>query len=572
MPADPGLRRKVTVLVAVSALALLVGALPFAVFAQQTATSQPETGTPAPKGVPVKLDGDVLFYVYAGVGPLTAEERAEAVERRVRRIAEDPFYSTSEITVTEKGNTGQIFYRGTLVGVVTPEEAAKIGPGTTLEVTNYLVRRIARAIEAYRDRRQPVATRRAALRALLATVLLVGLLVGVRAIHRRLVRRVQASRAAAQQAAGVVKTMVGWLDKNASLQLGALRTARAVITVLLVAVYLLTIFDLFPLTRGYVISIVRYFVDPVLVIGKEFWDNIGNFIFIVVVVVLARVLLKVLRLLLSGAADGSISLPGVQSDLAMLLYKALRIIVLAIAAVMIYPYVPGSDSEAFKGIGLFAGALFTLGASGIAGNMIGGLALTFSGTFHIGDRVRIGDVIGDVTETTLLITRMRSLQNEIVTMPNSTILGGHVVNYSALARTQGLVLTTEVTIGYDAPWRKVHELMIDAALRTRNIVADPAPFVVQKSLNDYHISYVLWAYTRDASTMHLTYGELHQNIQDAFNEGGVEILSPAFSYLRDGNTTTIPAAYRAEGYKPEPFKVQVEERSSAVTRDMERPV
>lgn len=353
-------------------------------------------------------------------------------------------------------------------------------------------------------------------------------------------------------------TVVRVLDRSASLQLHALRFIRVVLTVLLVAVYLLTIFNLIPLTRGFAITIVGYFVDPVRVVLDMIWNNVGNFIFIIVISVLAWYLLKGLRLLLSEAASGAITLPGVQPDWAMLLYKALRLIVLAATLVVIYPYIPGSSTEAFKGIGLFAGALFTLGASGMAGNLIGGVVLAFSGTFRTGDWVKIGEVTGDILETTLLLTRIRSIKNEIVTIPNSAVMAGHVVNYSARARGEGLLLTTEVTIGYDAPWRTVHALLVEAALRTRNILADPAPFVLQKSLNDFHVSYMLYAYTRDANAMVFTYGELHQNIQDRFNEGGVEILSPAYSNLRDGNTTTIPASYRPEAYQPPPFRVQVD--------------
>jgi small-conductance mechanosensitive channel len=250
-------------------------------------------------------------------------------------------------------------------------------------------------------------------------------------------------------------------------------------------------------------------------------------------------------------------IPGVSPDWAMLAYKVLRIGVVAMAAVVVYPYIPGSDTEAFKGIGIFAGALFTLGASGMAGNILGGLALTFAGTFHVGDRVKIGEVVGDVVQTTLMLTRVRSIRNEIVTIPNSTILAGHIVNYSTEARGRGLVLVTEVTIGYDAPWRKVHELLIEAARRTPEVLATPAPFVLQHSLNDYHVSYEIWAYTANATDMFLTYGALHQNIQDSFNEGGIEILSPGYASLRDGNTTTIPASYRDGRYAPPPFRVRV---------------
>jgi len=538
-------------------LALVTFALAAPALCQQPPAGQVTPAAPSARGVPVTLDGEVLLYIRQPLGALSPAERAESIERRLVRMAEDPFYSTDQISVSAKGTAAEIYYRGTLVGVVSAGEAAELGSGSAMDVATGLVRTITQSIERYRERRQPAAVRRAAVLAVVATLLLVGLLVWLRRLDLRLVARVQAAAGIAR-APGTVTKVVRVLDRTASLQLRALRLAWIVLTVVLVAAYLLAIFDFFPLTRGYVISIADYLFDPVRVIFTDIWNNIGNFIFIFVVSVLVRYLLKGLRLLLSEAASGTIALPGVQPDWAMLLYKALRIIVLATTLVVVYPYIPGSNTEAFKGIGLFAGALFTLGASGMAGNLIGGLVLTFSGTFRIGDWVKIGEVTGDVLETTLMMTRIRTIKNEIVTLPNSAIMTGHVINYSAKARMEGLLLTTEVTIGYDAPWRTVHALLVEAARRTRNILAEPAPFALQKSLNDFNVTYVLYAYTRDANAMIFTYGELHQNIQDAFNEGGVEILSPAYSYLRDGNTTTMPASYRPEGYQPEPFRVQVD--------------
>ncbi|MBP1636513.1 MAG: mechanosensitive ion channel family protein [Acidobacteria bacterium] len=489
--------------------------------------------------------------MFQGIGPFSAEERAAAAEQRLVRIAEDPFYSAGAVTVVEKGRTAHILYRGALVGIIGPEDAARLGPGTAADQAQDLVRGIVQSIGRYRARRQPAAARRAAVVGILATLLLAGMIAGIRRVNRAVVGRIEHGAIVVARAPGIVNTMVRSLERQ------AWRILHVVTIVVLVGLYLLLIFNLFPLTRGFVVSIMAYVVDPVRVLAAAFRDNIGNFIFIAVVVALSRYLVKGLRWLLSETAVGSVALPGVQPEWAMLLYKALRLVVVAVTAVVVYPYIPGSDSEAFKGISLFAGALVTLGASGMAANMIGGLALSFSGTFRAGDRVQIGDIMGDVVESTLLMTRICSIKNEIVTIANSTVMTGQIVNYSAIARTKGLLLTTEVTIGYDAPWRKVHELLVNAALRTREILPNPAPFVLQKSLNDYHVSYLLCAYTANANAMVLTRGELHENIQDAFNEGGVEILSPAFGYLRDGSATTIPATYRPEGYRPEPFKVEV---------------
>jgi small-conductance mechanosensitive channel len=218
------------------------------------------------------------------------------------------------------------------------------------------------------------------------------------------------------------------------------------------------------------------------------------------------------------------------------------------ALVMAFPYLPGSESEAFKGVSIFLGVLFSLGSTSAVANVVAGLILNYTRAFSIGDRVRIGDVEGDVIFKTLLVTHIRTVKNVEITLPNSTVLGGAVHNFSMAAKESPLILHTSITIGYDAPWRRVHELLISAAQSTQYILSNPPPFVLQTALNDFYVSYQINAYTDHPHEMARIYSELHQNIQDKFNEGGVEIMSPHYSQLRDGNTTTIPESYRPEDY------------------------
>jgi len=243
-------------------------------------------------------------------------------------------------------------------------------------------------------------------------------------------------------------------------------------------------------------------------------------------------------------------------------YKVVRIVVIAVAAMMIYPYVPGSSSAAFKGVGLFAGALFTLGASGTANNLIGGVTLIFTDVYRVGDRIQIGEVNGDVVDVTLLITRLRTTKNEIVTLANGGMFSSKIVNYSREAKRRGLILHTTVTIGYDVPWRKVHELLIGAARSVDVIEKTPEPFVLQTSLDDFYVSYQLNAYTRTPNAMASTYSALHQAIQDAFAEAGVEIMSPHYGALRDGGAAALPTVGEAAG-APRPFVVRLEDRPQA---------
>ena len=185
--------------------------------------------------------------------------------------------------------------------------------------------------------------------------------------------------------------------------------------------------------------------------------------------------------------------------------------------------------------------------------------INYTRSFGIGDMVRIGDTFGKVVEKGLLVTRALTPKRETIAIPNSTIMGSAVKNYSTEAKTTGVALYTTVTIGYDAPWRRVHELLIGAALATRDIIKDPAPYVLQTALNDFYVAYELNVYTRTPTRMANIYSELHQNIQDKFNEGGIEINSPHYAAVRDGNPTTIPALYLPESYQSPSFRVRTNE-------------
>jgi small-conductance mechanosensitive channel len=166
-------------------------------------------------------------------------------------------------------------------------------------------------------------------------------------------------------------------------------------------------------------------------------------------------------------------------------------------------------------------------------NVISGIILIYMRPFNIGDRIQIGETVGDVVDRNLLTTRLRTPKNERVTIPNTNILAGQIINFTSKARTKELILHTSVTIGYDVPWRQVHELLIGAAKASESVMEEPEPFVLQKGLNDFYIEYELNAYTDKPRQIPASYSELHQNIQDQFNEAGVEILSPHYRVLRE---------------------------------------
>ena len=200
--------------------------------------------------------------------------------------------------------------------------------------------------------------------------------------------------------------------------------------------------------------------------------------------------------------------------------------------------------------------LFSLASSSALSNMIAGIVLTYTGAFRLGDRVKVGDSFGDIIETTLLATRVRTIKNEDITIPNGLVLGTSILNYSRASKTLGLILHTSVTIGYDAPWRQIHDLLIAAALATPGILKEPRPFVWQTALNDFYVTYEINAYTDSPRDMIDIYAALHARIQDEFYTAGVEIMSPHFTSVRDGNTIAIPEPFRGTEYRAPSFRVE----------------
>lgn len=338
-----------------------------------------------------------------------------------------------------------------------------------------------------------------------------------------------------------------------------LLTANTIVRLagVIIVVYLTTtsIFSLYEFTREWSALLLHYIVNPLTGILSTMIGYLPNLITITVIGIVTRYAIKFVHLIFSEIEKENFVLPGFYAEWADPTFKIVRFLIIVFAAVIIFPYLPGSDSDAFKGISVFLGILFSFGSSSAISNVVSGIVLTYMRPFRIGDRVKIADTMGDVIEKTLLVTRVRTIKNVDVTVPNSMVLGSHIVNFSAQARDKGLILHTTITIGYDAPWTKVHELLIAAAKKTDHILGEPAPFVLQTALNDFYVSYELNAYTDSPTLMAKIYSDIHQHIQDSFNEGGIEIMSPHYSSLRDGNQSTIPTDYLPKDYQARGFKI-----------------
>ena len=334
------------------------------------------------------------------------------------------------------------------------------------------------------------------------------------------------------------------------------KTFRLLLILFLVYAYFHLGLSFFPQTQKYALNLYVSLLQAVGAIGEAIWEQTPALAFLVVLFLITRYILKSVGFFFNQVSEGKVTVAGLDAEVAPITYRIIRLLIIAFALVMAYPYIPGSASPAFKGISIFLGVLFSLGSTSAIANLIAGVSLTYTRSFRVGDVIKVGDAMGVVLERRLYITRIRTPKNHIVTIPNSTILAGHITNLSQQVREgEGLILHTSITIGYDAPWEKVHALLIEAAQRTAHILKNPPPFVLQTGLNDFYVTYELNAFTDAPEIMPHIYSDLHQNIQNTFNEAGVEIMSPHYRQLRHDSHTTIPADYLPPDYEAPAIKI-----------------
>lgn len=344
-------------------------------------------------------------------------------------------------------------------------------------------------------------------------------------------------------------------DRIAEAAAFAVRIARFASFVLLAYVFITLLFSFFAFTQTWSATLFRFITVPLGRAISAFVHYLPSLFTILVVVFIARYAIKLVHWIFSEIGRGTIPLPGFYKEWAEPTYKIARFLIMVFALIVIFPYLPGSDSKIFQGISLFVGLVFSLGSTSAIANIVAGVIMTYMRPFTVGDRVKIADTMGDIVEKTLLVTRVRTIKNVDVTIPNAMVLGSHIINFSSSAQDRGLILHTGVTIGYDVPWRQIHELLISAARATEHILQDPPPFVLQTSLDDFYVSYELNAVTNQPAIMAKIYSQLHQNIQDKFFEAGVEIMSPHYGAVRDGNPAAIPNDYLPKHYKAPGFRL-----------------
>ena len=558
---------RILVSVLIFAFALLSSACATATPTPAPSTAEPLT-TPAPGatavpaaalGSPVVVNGKILFYVRARVGSITPEDRARIISQRIETIARNPFRTNLQVKAVDSDAGTDLYIENDLILTVTDADARTYGMSRS-ELAGRAAELLQQEMGTIRKQFSVEAQTRGVIQTLVLLAAIVLLLWLVNRIYHRLERALNESFTKAFEKRDAGEPLRYASQPLRLVLLFLLRVARIALWLLILIVLLPLVLSFFPETRELYNDIVELIREPLIAVWEGFVAFLPNLFFILVFTVIALFVIRFLRAFFDQIEKGTIRLGGFEADWAPLTKNLVTLLLIALTLVIIFPYIPFSDAPAFQGVSIFLGLLFTLSSSSVISNMIAGIMLTYNGAFHVGDLVQLGSTIGTVVEKRLFTTRVRTFKNEEVSIPNSVVIGASIQNYSVLAAKQGLILHTEITIGYEAPWRQVHQLMIDAAKATEGISAEPAPYVLQRALNDWHVTYEINAFTHEPEQMPRIMSALMSNLQDKFNEAGVEIMSPSFYALRDGNTVTIPEAQRPADYQVPAFRVAIEPR------------
>lgn len=487
----------------------------------------------------IRIDEDSVFTLYDNINSFSAKDRASLANRHLAEIMEGKNFSPDSFKLEiVNPELVKITYRGLLVNFITKQDAAWC-KGSLPDVA-----------QAYKEDLRVKCNAYVTGVDLINLLIQIGLAILVLLVSGFVIRYV--NRFFKYLAIKVERLKGVWLkgisfrgyefmheDRLTQIALLVLNGLRILLLLFLLYLTLPILFSIFPWTEGIANKLFDYVVSPISAVVKSIINYIPKLFTILVIYFVIRYLARGVKFLASEIEAGKLTLNNFYPDWAVPTARIINFLLYAFMLVLIWPYLPGSDSDVFKGVSVFLGLLISLGSSSAISNIVAGLVLTYMRPYKIGDRVKIADTAGDIIEKNLLVTRVKTIKNEIITVPNSQVLSNASINYSQSSdRSDGLVIHSTVTIGYDVSWRLVHKMLIEAACQTPFIEETPKPFVLQTSLDDFYVSYQINAYTNAPARQALIYSDMHALIQDTFAKNGVEIMSPHYRANREGPDTT----------------------------------
>ncbi|MEN8248489.1 MAG: mechanosensitive ion channel family protein [Bacteroidota bacterium] len=491
----------------------------------------------------VVFEGDTLFALTESLGPFSPDERASAITLRLEELASTTLVVHEDsFNITDEGGTSLINYSDTpLMSIIDKDvdNTAFTRQQLAIEYKEIISATFVKNVQIKSAKSWAIKIGLTLLT--LAGLILIFYLLGklFKWINSKII---EYDKKLKRKRKSILRYIMPRGPQNVFILISNI--AKYVIILLILILYLPLMFSFLPWTKGIVSEFYNYITEPVKFIISGFLDFLPDLFFIIIIYLAARYLVKVLTYIGEEYEKDNIRIRGFHKDWAKPTLNIVKIIIYAFALIFMFPHLPGSDSPAFQGLSIFFGILLSLGSTSAISNIVAGLVITYMRPFQIGDRVRVDGTIGDVVEKSLLVTKIKTLKNEHVTIPNVAVINTHLLNFTKYTKNLGLILHTSVTIGYDVAMEKVHEILLAAAKQSKLIKEEPQPFVLQKSLDDFYVNYELNVYTDDSHKMPQIYSELHSNILKGFNEAGIEILSPHYNAMRDGNDIAIPEDYR----------------------------
>jgi small-conductance mechanosensitive channel len=467
-----------------------------------------------------------IVQLKANVLGRTPVERAIGAQRALDDLASQG--TTGPVALQPADGIVMISVGARVVLALTPADVDNLSGETLQGVSAQALARLQQALDEVQEAHRPMQLFRAS--AMTVGALCFGLIAWW-AIYRS--HRALAGRLAAGAERTIAKSKLADIEVIQGLRLidfeRRLVTATVMVFHFLVAYWVVT-FGLrqFPYTRPWGESLRGFLVATVENIGLGIARALPGLFTVLLIVLLTRFLIRVVSLWFTSVERGRVRARWIYPETAQPTRRLVTVLLWLFAVVVSYPYLPGSQTDAFKGVSVFVGLIVSLGSSGLISQIMSGFMITYSRSLRLGDFVRIGDVEGTVQHLGVLSTKVRTLRNEDVTIPNALVVSQTTTDYSRFGDTEGVFTATSVTIGYDTPWRQVHALLLQAAERTEGIRREPKPVVLQAGLEDFYVKYTLFVCLERQQTRPFTLNALHANIQDAFNEYGVQIMSPNY--------------------------------------------
>ena len=490
-------------------------------------------------GIPVIVEGDTLYYLFAKRGGHTPQQRAEMNAAAITELGKRFNLQPDSVYIESSDIVTDLMYGNKVLSSFTDQDG--LWEGCSRDQLAAAKRKV--IVDKLKVMKDEHSLWQLGKRILYFILVIIGQFLLFKLttwLFNKLKVRIQRLKDTKLRPISIQDYELLDTQKQVNLLVFLASLLRYAVMLLQLILTVPLLFAIFPQTKDLAYKLFSYIWDPIKSIFLGIVEYIPNLFTIFVIWLAVKYLVRLVRYLASEIQSERLKIGGFYADWAMPTFHIVRFLLYAFMIAMIYPYLPGSKSGVFQGISVFVGLIVSLGSSTVIGNIIAGLVITYMRPFKLGDRIKLNDTTGNVIEKTPLVTRIRTPKNEVVTIPNSFIMSSHTVNFSQSARDYGLIIHSEVSVGYDIPWRKTHQLLVEAALNTPGVVDDPRPFVLETSLQDYYPVYQVNAYIKDANQLAQVYSDLHQNIQDRFNEEGIEIMSPHYIATRDGSETTIP--------------------------------